>query len=78
MFIKTFSILIHKCNVNKCVAFANFGTGKILFGISDDGSICGIDNPDQRCLDIENKIEILSQGGLPSGISKDEYLNGNI
>ncbi len=37
-------------------AFANFGTGKILFGIKDDGSIKGIQNPYKMCLDIENKI----------------------
>ncbi len=37
-------------------AFSNFGTGKILFGVSDDGLVLGIDNPDQKCLDIENKI----------------------
>lgn len=37
-------------------AFSNFGTGKILFGIADDGTIIGVDNPDQKCLDIENKI----------------------
>lgn len=37
-------------------AFSNFGTGKIIFGIADDGTIIGMDNPDQKCLDIENKI----------------------
>ena len=37
-------------------AFSNFGTGKIMFGVSDDGLVLGIDNPDQKCLDIENKI----------------------
>ncbi len=37
-------------------AFSNFGTGKILFGIADDGTVIGIDDPDQKCLDIENKI----------------------
>ena len=37
-------------------AFSNFGTGKILFGVADDGAILGMDNPDQKCLDIENKI----------------------
>ena len=37
-------------------AFSNFGTGKILFGVSDDGEILGMNNPDQSCLDIENKI----------------------
>lgn len=37
-------------------AFANFGTGKILFGIKDDGSVKGIFNPDEVCLEIENRI----------------------
>ena len=37
-------------------AFSNFVTGKILFGIADDGTVIGVDDPDQRCLDIENKI----------------------
>ena len=37
-------------------AFANYGTGKIIFGIADDGTIKGITNPEQTCLDIENRI----------------------
>ena len=37
-------------------AFANYGGGKIVFGIDDDGNTIGINNPDQTCLDIENKI----------------------
>lgn len=37
-------------------AFSNFGDGKILFGVDDDGSICGISNLEKACLDIENKI----------------------
>lgn len=37
-------------------AFSNFGTGKILFGVADDGAILGINDPEQKCLDIENKI----------------------
>ncbi len=37
-------------------AYANYATGEIIFGISDDGSIKGIDNPEKSCLDIENKI----------------------
>ncbi|RRD95216.1 AAA family ATPase [Clostridiales bacterium COT073_COT-073] len=37
-------------------AFANFGTGKIVFGVKDDGSVKGISNPDKTCLDIENRI----------------------
>ncbi|MBQ7568351.1 putative DNA binding domain-containing protein [bacterium] len=37
-------------------AFANYGTGKIIFGIADDGTIKGVNNPRQACLDIENRI----------------------
>ena len=37
-------------------AYANYGTGEILFGIADNAIIKGIENPRQACLDIENKI----------------------
>ena len=37
-------------------AYANYGTGKIQFGIKDDGAIIGIENPREACLAIENKI----------------------
>ena len=37
-------------------AYSNYGTGTIEFGRLDNGEIKGIDNPDQFCLDIENKI----------------------
>ena len=37
-------------------AFANYRSGKIIFGISDDGRYVGIENTKQACLDIENKI----------------------
>lgn len=37
-------------------AFANYGTGQILFGVCDDGKIVGIENPKKACLDIENRI----------------------
>ena len=37
-------------------AYSNFGDGEILFGVNDDGSVCGMDHLEQVCLDIENKI----------------------
>ena len=37
-------------------AYANYGTGKILFGITDEGETKGLQNPSQACLDIENRI----------------------
>lgn len=40
-------------------AFSNFGSGKIMFGIGDDGTVIGVDDPEQACLDIENRINDL-------------------
>lgn len=37
-------------------AFANFGSGTILFGIDDNGNVLGLDDPVKTCLDIENLI----------------------
>ena len=37
-------------------AYANYGDGKILFGITDDGVQVGIENPRETCLQIENMI----------------------
>ena len=37
-------------------AYANYGSGSIIFGIADDGSVLGIDNLNDTCLAIENKI----------------------
>lgn len=37
-------------------AYANYGTGRIIFGVSDDGVIVGINDLDQLCLNIENAI----------------------
>jgi ATP-dependent DNA helicase RecG len=37
-------------------AFANYGGGTVLFGVDDDGTVVGIDDPVKKCLDIENKV----------------------
>ena len=37
-------------------AYANYGTGRIIFGVDDQGLAVGIDDPVKACLDIENKI----------------------
>ena len=37
-------------------AYSNYGTGKILFGIDDDGNAKGVENPTAVCLEPENKI----------------------
>ncbi|MEE0955793.1 MAG: ATP-binding protein [Eubacterium sp.] len=37
-------------------AFANYGGGEIIFGIRDDGSYAPIEDPEQKKLDIENKV----------------------
>lgn len=37
-------------------AYANYGTGSILFGVADDGTVKGVPSPEKVCLDIENRI----------------------
>ena len=37
-------------------AFANYGSGSIVFGVADDGSVKGLADTRAACLDIENKI----------------------
>ena len=37
-------------------AFANFGTGTILFGVDDSGKTVGVSDPDKVRLDIENRV----------------------
>lgn len=37
-------------------AYANYGTGEVLFGVSDDGRTVGLENPERDCLRIENAI----------------------
>lgn len=37
-------------------AFSNYNNGKIIFGISDDGHVTGLDVTDEECLKIENMI----------------------
>lgn len=38
------------------IAFANTKGGAIYFGINDDGSVCGVQNPDETMLKITNVI----------------------
>ena len=47
---------ISKSFLKTVSAFSNYNGGTILFGIDDDGKIKGIENPNNRCLDIENRI----------------------
>ena len=37
-------------------AFANYNSGKIIFGVDDTGKITGLENIEELCLDLENKI----------------------
>ncbi len=37
-------------------AYANYGSGEIMFGITDDGTAVGIADAKSACLDIENRI----------------------
>ena len=37
-------------------AFANYHDGEIIFGISDENKVLGVDNPKDFCLNLENQI----------------------
>ena len=37
-------------------AFSNYNTGKIIFGVDDNGKIIGLENIEELYLDLENKI----------------------
>ena len=37
-------------------AFSNYNPGKIIFGVDDNGKIIGLENIEELCLDLENKI----------------------
>ncbi len=37
-------------------AYANYGSGSIVFGVADDGTTSGIDDIEDSCLAIENKV----------------------
>ena len=47
---------VSKSYLKTVSAFANFNDGTIVFGITDDGSVVGIENPNEECLNIENQI----------------------
>lgn len=38
------------------IAFANCGGGKLYIGVRDDGTIIGVDNPDESALQVSNMI----------------------
>ena len=56
-------------------AFANYGSGEIIFGIADDGRIIGIQDPKAACLDIENRKELV-QGNIRTDDFMDVWKHG--
>ena len=51
-----FKEMINNSFLKTVSAFANYGEGRILFGVDDNGNAVGLENPQQACLDLENKI----------------------
>lgn len=47
---------ISKTYLKTVSAFANYNDGEIIFGITDDYRVIGIDSPNVACLNIENQI----------------------
>lgn len=48
--------ILSKTYLKTVSAFANFSGGTILFGVRDDGTVCGIEQPEEACLSIENQL----------------------
>ncbi|PEG96931.1 hypothetical protein CP360_04230 [Lactobacillus sp. UMNPBX9] len=48
--------IVSKSFLKTVSAYANYGKGKILFGVTDSGEYVGVQDPVQTCLDIENRI----------------------
>lgn len=48
--------LVSKSFLKTVSAYANYGTGKVIFGISDNMELKGVEDPVQTCLNIENMI----------------------
>lgn len=47
---------VSKTYLKTVSAFANYNDGEIVFGITDNFNVVGIDNPIEACLNIENQI----------------------
>ena len=47
---------ISKTYLKTVSAFANYNDGEIIFGITDDYRVVGLNNPSDACLNIENQI----------------------
>ena len=47
---------ISKSYLKTVSAFANYNDGEIVFGVTDDYKVIGIENPNDECFNIENQI----------------------
>ncbi len=56
-------------------AFANYGDGEINFGVKDDGTVVGVKDPVQTCLNIENKINDSIRPQVDYRLHIDEQTN---
>lgn len=55
--------------------FANYGDGEIKFGIKDDGTVVGVKDPVQTCLNIQNKINDAIRPQVDYRLHIDEQTN---
>lgn len=59
-------------------AYSNYNDGKIIFGVSDDGNIIGVNNLKENCIRIENMINDSIEPVPRFNIDIKEVNNGNI
>lgn len=55
--------------------FANYGDEEIKFGIKDDGTVVGVKDPVQTCLNIQNKINDAIRPQVDYRLHIDEQTN---
>lgn len=61
---------LSKAYLKKVSAFANFGMGKIKFGVDNDGALVGLRDPDDARFRIENATND-SMRSVPPFLSRD-------
>ncbi len=59
------------------VAFLNSQDGGVIYlGVDSDGVVVGVEDCDEVQLAVKDRLEIISAGGLPYGVSEEDFFNG--
>ena len=59
-------------------AFANFGTGKVIFGVSDDGTVTGVTNGEKLSSRLKTRLMIASHQSLSSNWRQSSSMDNSL